>query len=238
MDYLKLIWDGVAYFFKNLPQYAAILTASVAIILFLIKESKEKRKKEENKRERDTKKNEELKAIRTILGFEAYIVLKQVEFFIDLNRHMEGMTKIKIDIMPRELWRQVKIGYSKDSSSSSYSKFLMVPVEPNIIGHEFIVNAIQLEPTIFNDINMLNQSMLTLNTYIDSCIGYILNETPSGAVTIARLVADGNQPNGTNVMMEMLKIIYKFRKEMSNFVGFESLYSKINSHYNIDPDRI
>ncbi len=49
MDYLKLIGDGIAYFFKNLPQYAAILTASVAIILFSIKELKEKRKKEKGR---------------------------------------------------------------------------------------------------------------------------------------------------------------------------------------------
>ncbi|HIE4535513.1 TPA: hypothetical protein ACXND3_003208 [Proteus mirabilis] len=37
-------------FFKNLPQYAALITASIAIFLFLLKEFLEsRRKKKENK---------------------------------------------------------------------------------------------------------------------------------------------------------------------------------------------
>ncbi|WP_323084479.1 hypothetical protein, partial [Providencia alcalifaciens] len=190
-----------------------------------------------DKKDRDNKKREELKAIRTVLGFEAYSILRQIAFFVDLNRDLKGMVEIKIEVMPKELWRQVKIYCQKDGNDP-HPKILMVPAEPNMIGHEFIVNAIKLDPSIYNNINMLNQCMLTLNTYIDSCIGFISNNEPKKVVTIARLVADTNQVNGKNLVVGMLKILYFFREDMSNFIGFESLYSKINSHYNIDPDKI
>ncbi|CRL60085.1 hypothetical protein [Proteus vulgaris] len=57
MDILNWFVDFIKYFFVNLPQYAALITSSVAIALFLIKERKEKNKKieEEKKNSRENK---------------------------------------------------------------------------------------------------------------------------------------------------------------------------------------
>lgn len=86
MDFLNWVSSVIASFFEYLPQYAALITASVAISLFLIKEHKEKKKKEKDEIRENQKNIIELHAIRSVLGREAFSLLEQIVFLLSCMR--------------------------------------------------------------------------------------------------------------------------------------------------------
>ncbi|HCR3793515.1 TPA: hypothetical protein ON705_001844, partial [Proteus mirabilis] len=64
-------------FFKNLPQYAALITASIAIFLFLLKEFLESRRK---KKEREQNRF----AINMVASIQGIKILKQLLFILQI----------------------------------------------------------------------------------------------------------------------------------------------------------
>ncbi|HID8089166.1 TPA: hypothetical protein ACXIFC_003296 [Proteus mirabilis] len=237
MDILNWLVDVVNYFFVNLPQYAALITSSVAITLFLVKEHKEKKKKIQEEKKVQEKIELQRKSFRIILGKEAFATLKQISFFIDLYAKLEGAKKIKVDIMPDKLWRQIQIGYSSDNVLA-YSEFMMIPSSPMPFDHYFIAEIIKIAPDDFHTINMLNTSITTMCKNIDSCIGYATNGDISRLNCLAELMINGSPTSGRNLVKRILKCLYEFHDEMSDFSGYDELLLKINKQYDIKPYNI
>ncbi|HHH2699089.1 hypothetical protein [Morganella morganii] len=86
MQNVQNVVDNTTNFFDNLPQYAALITASIAIILFLLKEFFEMRRRSKNKKNEIESLNaimyEEIKLnsryMRDVLAFFADIKNKKV----------------------------------------------------------------------------------------------------------------------------------------------------------------
>ncbi|MDD9338292.1 MAG: hypothetical protein PV362_01215 [Providencia heimbachae] len=229
MDFLKLIIDGIAYFFKNLPQYAAILTSLVAITLFIIKERRENKKKIADEVKSAKKLKEEVEAIKIVLGAEAFAIFSQIGFFLDLSEKLKDSVRVKLEVMPDNLWRQLHIGYDQDNGA--YSQFVMIPNSPTMFDHAFITNAIKLNKDIFDLINMLNQAAIAMCKGVDSCIGSAIDNDVSRTRCIVSLMVDGNPASGRNIVKNILKGIHPLQKEMSTFGGYSKLSKKINNQY-------
>ncbi len=237
MDIFNWFVDFIKYFFINLPQYAALITSSVAITLFLVKEHKEKKKKIQEEKKVQEKIKLQRESFRIILGKEAYSILKQISFFIDLYEKLEGAEKVKVDIMPDKLWRQIQIGYLSDNALT-YSEFMMIPSSPTPFDHYFIAEIIKIAPDDFHTINMLNTSITTMCKNIDLCIGYATNDDMGRLKCLAELMINGSPKSGRNLVKEILKSLYEFHDEMSGFSGYNKLLLKINKQYGIKPPKI
>lgn len=79
MEFLNTVGDIISSFFKNLPQYAALITASVAILLFIFKELIEKcRKIKANKKEKIA-----LKKILSTYNYRNKVIINHIIEYID-----------------------------------------------------------------------------------------------------------------------------------------------------------
>lgn len=230
MEFLNWVGDVIYSFLKHLPQYAALITASVAIILFIIKEKRDKNKKiieEEKDKEKERK---EVLAIKKILGRESFSILKQVEFFIDIYERKNNATKVKLDIMPDNFWRQINIAYKIDGFDV-YSEFIMIPDRSNVIDNLFMMNAIKMDPELFNVINMLNRSILSMRKSIDSCMGSAMENNVDKLIFYSNLMISGIKENGHNLVEIILSEISCLKNEMSVYDEYQSIVRKINRYY-------
>ncbi|CRL60084.1 hypothetical protein [Proteus vulgaris] len=138
--------------------------------------------------------------------------------------------------MPDKLWRQIHISYLSDDSSG-YSEFLMIPSSPIPFDHYFIAEVIKISPDDFHVINMLNSSITAMCTNIDSCIGYATTNDIGRLNCLAELMINGSPKSKFNLVENMLKGLYFFHKEMSDFSGYNELLVKINNQYDIKPPK-
>lgn len=144
---------------------------------------------------------------------------------------MKGAVKIKIDIMPDNLYRRIYIGYENDVSCS---EFISVPTSPVKFNHSFIINAIKIEPKLYNIINQLNIAITIIGKDIDVCIGFAVEGSIIEVKGIANLVVNGNIKIGRNVTKNILDDLCELREELSAFNGFSKISEKIKSVMGVD----
>lgn len=230
MNFLILVRDVIVSFFEHLPQYAALITSSVAISLFLIKEHKEKKKKEIDKAKENEKNESEKIAIRSVLAREAFFLLKQVKFFIELHEDIKNAVKVKIEIMPGNMWRQIQIECGDIECNPS----LLIPTSPVKFNHSFTVSAIKIDPDFYQYINQLNIAIDVMSKSLDVCIGSAVENDVDKVKIIADFMVNGNIEKNIHMTKYMINAISVFKNEMSGFKDFPEVSAKIKSTIGID----
>ncbi|EOA5628240.1 hypothetical protein MJ634_003025 [Providencia rettgeri] len=205
---------------KDLPQYAALITATIAISLFLIKEFielKRKRKKEKK----------DIKSVRFIGCMEAFGIMHQIKFFMEFSEKIKGAYRLDLIMSPNQLWKQIRILYPDGNKA-----YVTIPNFPKKFDNAFLLEAIKISSSLLAPLDNLNLAIDAMSKSIDICVDSTSKNDVNTLATVSELMAKGDD----EMVVCMLPFIYEFEKEINHIPSYKKLWLEIKEHYKYKPN--
>ncbi len=201
-------------FFKNLPQYAALITASIAIFLFLLKEFLESgRKKKEREQNRF--------AINMVASIQGIKILKQLLFILQISNEFKNInSESNIVIKVDHLSKARKIIINED-------RIIIVPEATDKFSYEVILLVAKLGYEKFALFSNMNDA----NTYLSDTINVFLKKIEKNE--IKRVCYELKQTKGLKKMVGThLNGLAPISASMEKNKDYKSIMKKIEEELN------
>lgn len=199
---------------------AALVTSTVAVSLFVIKEILELRRK-------NKKKKKDIQSIRIIGSMEAYCVLRQIDFFIKFSKAIKGATELNLILSPNQLWKQIRIIKTNDANVH-----LTIPKFPKEFDNSFLLEAINVSPSLLPILDNLNFAIDSISRCVDICVDSTTRNDIETLTTVSELTSSGKDGRVESI----LPFISEFEREINTKSSYKKLWLEIKEHYKYKPN--
>ncbi|MGC4881807.1 hypothetical protein ACON3F_03670 [Providencia hangzhouensis] len=198
----------------------ALVTSTVAVSLFLVKEILELiRKRKKNKKD--------VQWIRIIGCMEAYCVMRQINFFIEFSKKIKGANKLDLILSPNQLWKQIRILKTNDAKA-----YVTIPKFPKEFDNLFLLEVIKISPELQPTLEDLNFTIESMSRRIDICVDSITRNDIDVLTTISERMSSGED----GIVKGLLPFIGKFEREINIRPSYKKLWLEIKEHYKYKPN--
>lgn len=204
---------------------AALITSTVAVSLFILKEILEFFRK---KGEKEGKIN----AIMDIAAREVFNLTREIELFFKLK----GMLNYSRDIefVDSHGGNLMQFGFNYESSS----RYISIPKCSTIFSHLFLVESAKVSHELANKLHNLNTAIFDISQIIDACIECAKNKDIESFNDTIDFVLAVKLDDDNGIILPFLEIIDQFSRDAEKFNGFKEAYSIINFHFRGKPSGI
>ncbi len=212
---VKAVMENSSDIFSNLPQYAALITASVAILLFLTKEGLELKRK---KKEREQNKY----AIDRVASIQGLRIIEQLLFIVKLSNVFK-LTTVKSDI-------QLKTDHLSNVRriviDNNINLFIPTPLEK--FNYEILLLAAKAGDEKF----AIFANMNDFNSYLSDSINLFIKKIESGE--FERVSNELKDRDGLKKMVDRhLKALTPLTSSMSKNKGYKNVMDELNRELGI-----
>lgn len=197
-----------------LPQYAALITASVAILLFAFKEIIEMQRKK-------TIKKNTIVAIRQVAGRETYSLLLVIDFIVDLAAKCCKINYINKEKSSNDLW--MVIYFNNYDNTELHSTFC--PALPCKFGHEFLLETSRVSSELCGLLSSMNHGFISVISLYNKVINHARNGETNEMLNACISFSRDNVDESPIKLVSIL--IMKFKNEMSEYDGFDRVRNNI-----------
>ncbi|MBL1381496.1 hypothetical protein [Proteus mirabilis] len=244
MEFLNLVGDIISSFFKNLPQYAALITASVAIILFIVKEKKENKRRiteEAKRKEKETiEQKRKLVSLSNVLAHKAIPLCETARMFCQLYilllviKKRDGSKNLANDEFMLNWYEKenrreicISMGGKHEPIRITVSNFY------NVIHETTLLNCALVSDQLLTTAVRINNNGIGFAKLVDLCVIYTKNNNKKFFLRLFEKNEKGELYllNFMKIMIDALEPLEPYINEYPIYIEVKNLIKEIKNEY-------